>query len=364
MNLSREDLKILVTRTDRIGDLVISTPVFSAIRHKYPKAHIAALIFSENKDILEGNPFIDEVILYDKKSAQRGLLGQLFFAGKLRGKKFDVVVHLHATNRTHIAGFLAGIPARIGWDRRSPWTLTHVFRDQKAEGKKHEGEYNFDLLKPLGIEAPQRLEMFFPATPRAEASLNELLFQLAIPRGKAAVVLNPSASCPSKRWPAERFAELADLITGRCGAAVFLIGGAADEVLSAKIKDLCKSPVYDFTGRLSLSMLGSLLKKTALLISNDTGPVHIAAAVGTPVVSIFGRNQAGLSPARWRPLGEQVRIVWKDVGCTVCLAHNCQIAFLCLTEISAEEVLASAVSFPESLWDKKFHYGVSDSAEA
>jgi len=100
--------------------------------------------------------------------------------------------------------------------------------------------------------------------------------------------------------------------------------------------------IYDLSGRLSLGMLASLLKKSALLISNDSGPVHMASAAGTPSVAIFGRNQPGLSPTRWRPLDPRSRVVWKNIGCDPCLAHRCEIHFLCLDVISVEDVFREA----------------------
>ncbi len=336
--------RILVTRTDKIGDLVLSTPVFSALRKKFPKAHIACLTFLENRDIIEGNPYLDEIILYDKRGRERGILGNLRFAAKLARRKFDVAIHLHATNRMHLVTWLARIPVRIGWKRKCSWALTHSLPDLKKEGKKHEAEYNFDLLETLGIEkAP--LETFFPLNEKTGRSLAELLRQLGVPNGRRRVVVNPSASCPSKIWPAERFGQLAARLAEKYDVTVVAIGSKSSRPFVEKARRAAKSPIYDLSGRLTLAMLGSLLKDSALLVSNDSGPVHIASAVKTPVVSIFGRKQPGLSPARWRPLGKNSRVVWKDVGCVECLAHNCQIHFLCLDAISVEEVAKEAESF-------------------
>src|SRR3989338_3002193 len=121
---SRQGARIIFTRTDRIGDLVLSTPVFKPVREKFPDAWIACLTFCENRELVEGNPYLDEVILYDKKGSEHGVWGNWLFAGKIRAKKFDVVIHLHSTNRMHWMGWLAGIPCRIGWKRKSAWTLT------------------------------------------------------------------------------------------------------------------------------------------------------------------------------------------------------------------------------------------------
>ncbi|HNX67996.1 MAG TPA: glycosyltransferase family 9 protein [Candidatus Omnitrophota bacterium] len=306
--------RILVTRTDRIGDLVLTTPVFRAIRSKFPKAHLAALVFLEHREIVEGNPDLDEVILYDKRGAEKNLWGQWKFARRLRKKKFDMVIHCHGTNRMHLAGWLAGIPVRIGYARRAPWALTQVHPYNKKEGKKQEAEYLFDLLKPLGIVPPPKVIPFFPVTDRVERSLENLLAFHKVPGDKPWIVLSPSASDATKMWPAVRFGELATRI--HCGhSCVFIaVGKREDRVIIETLKRHTQAPVFDLSGRLSLGMLGALLKRSALLVSNDSGPVHIATAVGAPVVSIFGRYEPGLGPERWRPLGSRVRVVAKDVS--------------------------------------------------
>lgn len=331
-----------MTRTDRIGDLVLSTAVFPALREKFPKAWIACLTFPENREILEGNPFLDEVLLYEKKGREKTIPGNLRFAWFLARKRFDLAVHLHPTNRMHFVTWLAGIPWRIGWDKKMPWALTHAFPYEKKKGQRHEAEYNFDLLGPLGVRRPERLDTFFPVSPKARASLNELLFHLGIPRDRPRVVINPSASCPSKKWPAERFADAASRIASVFDVSILTIGTRADRPLTRKIQRLAGAPIHDLAGRLNLSMLAALLDDAALLISNDSGPVHIAASLATPVVSVFGRNDPGLSPVRWRPLGKHSRVVIRDVGCARCLAHRCPIHFLCLDAVSAGMVFREA----------------------
>ncbi len=341
--------RILVTRADRIGDLVLSTPIFQAIREKFPDSWIAGLTFCENREILEGNPYLNEVILYDKKGSEKGVFGNLRFARKLARKKFDTVIHLHATNRMHWVTWLAGIPVRIGYDRKCAWGLTEAHPDLKSEGKKHEAEYNFDLLKSLGIKSSEQIEPFFPLSDKARHSLNELLNHLKIPQDRPWVILNPSASCPSKIWPAERFGYLADAVAKKYEIIFLAIGSREDRQFVQKAKRAALTPIFDLIGRLSLGMLGVLLSRASLLISNDSGPVHIANAVGTPAISIFGRSQPGLSPARWGPLGRDSRVVWKDVGCVECLAHNCEIGFLCLDAISVDDVLREVDHYADVL---------------
>jgi len=318
---------------------VLSTPVFEALHHRFPEAHIVCLTFLENRAVVEGNPYLQEVILYDKKGTEKGWWGNFLFSRKLAKKNFDAVIHLHPTNRMHLLTWLAGIPLRIGYRKKNGWALTHAIEDRKAEGKKHESEYNFDLLKFLNVSAPKEISPYFPLKEKDKLSLGFLLRNLGFQPEKPYVVLNPSASCPSKIWPAERFARLSDELQTRFNFQVALIGSNADRRFAAKVKEYTTHPLTDFSGKLSLGTLGWFLKGAKLLISNDSGPVHVARAVQTPVLSIFGRNLSGLSPRRWGPLGKEAKIIHKEVSCPVCLAHNCQINFLCLDVISVEDVL-------------------------
>ncbi len=336
--------RILITRTDRIGDLVLTTPLFKVLREKFPKAHLAALVFLEHREIVEGNPFLDEVIVYDKKGSERGWGGQWRFSRKLRSKKFDAVIHAHGTNRMHCASWLAGIPVRIGYARRAPWTLTWVHPYNKKEGLKQEAEYLMELLEPLGIAPPPAVETFFPVPDRAMRSLESLLLFHQVPRDLPWIVLNPSASDAAKMWPAERFAELVARIQKDHPAVFLAIGAAKDRPIIEKLKRNAPVPVYDLSGKLSLGMLGALLKKADLLVSNDSGPVHIAAAVGTRVVSIFGRYEPGLGPQRWRPVGKYSRVVAKEASG---ISKGAQ-KFTYINEITVEDVYqaVASLSFP------------------
>ncbi|HOW58494.1 MAG TPA: glycosyltransferase family 9 protein [Candidatus Omnitrophota bacterium] len=329
-----ENPKILVTRTDRIGDLVLTTPVFKALRERFPGAWIAAVIFLEHREILAGNPYLDEVILYDKQGSEKNFWGAFWFAQKLRKKKFNIVIHCHGTNRMHMAGWFARIPVRIGYARRAAWALTHVHPYDKKEGKKQEAEYLLELLAPLGIQPSREVRTFFPITHRAERSLENLFLFHKIPQNLPWIVLSPSASDATKMWPAERFGALATRIHKGTPSIFIAIGTKEDRTIVEALKRNTTAPVFDMSGRLSLGMLGALFKKSALLVSNDSGPVHIAAAVGTPVVSIFGRYESGLGPCRWRPLGDQTRVVAKDVSAI----PETQRQFTYINEISVDDV--------------------------
>ena len=338
--------RILVIRLDRIGDVVLSTPVLTALRRYFPHAFIAMMVRPACRDVVIGHPAVDDVILYEKDSAHRGVLATARFARRLRRYDFDTALILHPSNRSHWIPWLARIPVRIGYHRKSGWLLTHRLPHRKQEGQQHEARYTLELLEPFGIREPDPTP-HVPVQPAAVARVESLLVEASIRPTDRLVAIHPSASCVSKRWMPERFAQVADRLMAEPGIRVCLVAGADDAVYAGRVAEAMRQPAMNLAGRLTIGEFAALLRRCRLLISNDSGPVHLAAAVGTPVVDIFGRNQAGLSPLRWGPLGEGHVILHKEVGCVTCLAHRCDIGFLCLTSLTVDEVYGAAISILE-----------------
>lgn len=340
--------RILVVRLDRIGDVVLSTPVLQALREAYPSAFIAMMVRRVCTELVEGNPYINEVITYDKDRSHRGFLAGIRLAVGLREWRFDTALVLHPTLRSHLMVWLAGIPVRIGYDRKGGRLLTHRMPHRKQEGQQHEADYTLEMVRTLGL-TPGRPQPFVPVLPERDRRVGELLASRGVKPSDVLVAVHPSASCVSKRWMPERFAYVADRLIKAHGVTVILVGGAPDAVHARTVETWMAHQPINLAGALSLGELACLLKRCRVLISNDSGPVHIAAAVGTPVVAIFGRNERGLSSGRWGPLGPRHVVLRKDVGCTVCLAHNCDIHFLCLQSLNVEEVYRAALPFLSSV---------------
>ena len=332
--------RVLIVRTDRIGDVILSTPVIRALRAARPDAHLAMMVRPAHRELVEGNPDLNEIILYDKDGAEKSWAGSLRFAAGLRARKFDTAIVLHSTNRVVLISWLAGIPRRIGYARRLSWLLTDAVPYVKPAGDRHELEYNLDLLKPLGIESKERA-LFVPTTREQETKVAAFLREQGINGDSLLIALHPGASCPSKRWPAERFAAVADRLIEQHGVRIVVVTGPEEAATGEKVIRAMRHPAIPAFGKLSLGELACLFKKTRCLVSNDSGPVHLACAVGTPVVSIFGRWGGGLSPTRWGPTGPNSMVLHHDVGCRPCLAHRCPIGFVCLESISVEEVEAA-----------------------
>ncbi len=327
--------KILIVRTDRLGDVILSTPVIKNLKLAFPKSSISFICRPYTKQALEGNPYLDDVIIYDKYGKHKSIWATIKFSFYLRKKKFDWVIILHPTNRAHILAFLAGIPRRVGWDRKMGFLLSKKLLHTKQEGKKHEVDYSLDVLKSLSIPIKDR-STYFPLNQETQKRIANLLKAKGIDKQDRFVVIHPCASCLSKRWPIDYFLELIRLLKERINIKVIVVSSEAEKEFASKLAQ--KSKIIDLRGKLDISELGALLKLAALFISNDSGPVHIAASVNTPVISIFGRADPGLSPKRWQPLGENAHYFHKDAGCRVCLAHDCKKDFQCLKDIKPIEL--------------------------
>lgn len=332
--------KILLARTDRLGDLVLTTPAIKAVREAYPDAYIAMIVRPYGRLLVKDNPYLDEVIVYDKFGLHRSAAATIRFGLDLRKARFDRAVIFHPTNRMHIIAYIANVPRRIGYDNKLSFLLTDGIKNLKHEGKKHERDYTLDLLKVLGIESDEK-ELYVAVDDKARSSIEQMLSSHGITMKDKLVTLHPGASCVSKIWPSERFAKLSDILIEKDNVKIAVIGGNNKKDLFSveAVEKFMQKQALFLKDVLDLRELAALLKRSVLFVSNDSGPVHIATAAGTPVVDIFGRNQPGLSPVRWGALGKKDIVIHKDVGCEgICLAHNCRKGFACLKAISVDDI--------------------------
>jgi heptosyltransferase II len=334
--------RILIVRNDRMGDVILSTPVFKAVRDAYPHAYIAVMVRPYTRAVVQGNPYIDEVIVFDKKEIGAGIFRFIGFIAGLRRRRFDLAIVLHPTNRDHLMMFLSNIKKRVGYDRKMGFLLTDRMSHDKHKGRKHESEYALDMLRFMGLQ-PREKEFIIPVDRAAEQWADALFLKAGIKPSERTAVINPGASCPSKIWPAERYAAVADALVGRGFKTIVLAGpDELDQRTSRSVMDHMKTPAMDLIGKAGIPQTASLFRRCSLVISADTGPMHIAAAVGVPLIAIFGRNQPGISPKRWGPMNSNSVVLHKDVGCIECLAHDCIKGFACLAAISVEDVMDAA----------------------
>lgn len=337
------DCRILIVRLDRIGDAVLSLPAIEAVRGRFPNAHISVLTRPYTAEVFQGHPAIDEVIAYEYKKGERHEFpfGYVRLIKGIVNRHFDMAFVLRPSVRAHLIPFLAGIPYRVGLNKSLPFLLTHKADDKRNLGQRHESEYALDVVKALGVEpvaAWPRIETF--------AEHDEKVSSLLGPRVSSRwVAFHAGASCASKRWPIVRFTEVARLILKNFPEySVAIVGGPEEKQNGELFKKALGDAALDLTGRLSIKESAAFFKRCDALVTNDSGPSHIAAASGAKVLSIFGRKDPGLGIKRWRPLGEGHISIHKDAGCAVCLAHACTIDFECLKAVSVEEVFESLQS--------------------
>ncbi|MDP8215730.1 MAG: glycosyltransferase family 9 protein [Candidatus Kaelpia imicola] len=332
-NKNDEYNRILLSRTDRIGDLLLTTPAIEAVRDKFPNTYICFLSSSKTKALLKDNPYIDEIIGLDKDKNHKGILGFLRLLREIKKKKFDLVIHFHPTNRNHLLSFFGGIPKRAGYDCKLGLFNNIRVEHKKQEGKESEAEYNFDLLEKIGIDKVSLNQFVTPDRDALEWVDNELQSK-NIARF---IVIHPGASCKSKLWDLENFVELSKRIKLENNLEVVFILGPDDEELKDRLNQCLDSGLYLYCD-ITLERLVALISRASFMISNDSGPMHIADSLCKPLIVIFGRNQAGLSYRRWGPLGENAKVIYEDSGCVECLAHNCKKGFICLKNIRVDRV--------------------------
>jgi len=299
---------ILIVRTDRIGDVVLTTPSITALRQHYPNAKISILVTPLTRELVEGNSCLDEVIIDDRKGEHKGY-GFFKLIRLIRRKRFDAAIIYHTKRRTNLACFLAGIPIRIGYkNKKFGFLLSHPIVDTRRKGEKHEAQYCLDVLKELEIESTD-LNIYLPVSEESVVWAERFCKDYQIEKGDQLIAIHSGASDPSKQWSENHFAELIDSLIDHYSAKIVMIGSSKVSNGAKKIMSLTSGKIIDVTGKTTVGQLAALITRCNLLVSNDSGPVHVAAGVGTPVISIFTRNQPGINPERWKPLSEQSRVV-------------------------------------------------------
>jgi len=304
MKTIQEFKNILIVRTDRIGDVVLTTPAIKAIRRCWPTARISVLISEANLDLLKGNPYVDEILVDERKGRHKDMFGFLLLAREIRLKHFDLAIIFHTKRRYNLACYTAGIPYRLGFkNEKFGFLLTHPLKDIRPLGAKHESQYCMDVLKAIGIENDD-LDILVPIQKEAEEWSSRWMQENNL-RTNDFIVVHPGASDMAKCWPMANFALLIDRLVERYNLKIVLIGSdqtpsIADAILQQSSR---QSQIINLTGKTSIGQMVSLLRCSRLLISNDSGPVHVAAGVGTSVISLFLRDQPGINAERWRPLG-------------------------------------------------------------
>ncbi|HTK88213.1 MAG TPA: lipopolysaccharide heptosyltransferase II [Nitrospiraceae bacterium] len=332
-------VRILIRGTNWIGDAVMSEPALSAIRQAFPKADITLLVKPAIAELFQQHPAVDHLLIYEHRGRHARLSGKWALGSELRRGRFDVAILLQNAFEAALLSFLAGIPRRYGYgtDGRA-FLLSDAITVPHRTAVAHQTQYYLDLLRPLGITP-------FPSAPRLFVSdsederMRQRLTEAGIQTTERLIGINPGSTYGSaKRWLPERFAHAADRVVEQFGGRVAIVGAAGEEALGRAIAEKMLSKPVVLSGRTSMRELMSIIKRCRLFITNDTGPMHIAAAFDVPVVAIFGPTDFRTTS----PFGETHQIVRQPVECSPCLLRECPIDHRCMTGVTVEHVYEAA----------------------
>lgn len=321
-----------------IGDLLLVTPVLKALRVSYPKAHIALLADKKLRDLVKDNHRIDELIEIDKKGYHNTFQHYIKFIGEIRKRKFDLVINLHANERASFIAAFSGAKKIVGYSTFGPHLLfTKVMENTKAI--KHQIHSHFDVLtEAVGVQFIDDggLEMWIDDAQKASA--DRIWEQLFEENHKLKVIgLNIGASWETKRWCGAYYAELADRLLG-LGYAVVYFGGPMDEEIVkdviVQMKDKDHPNLKVLTGKLTLQELACLIKKCAVFVTNDSGPMHIAVSQDVPLVTMFGASPV----PGFYPYNTLSVLIKTPASCHPCGVHTCP-TLECMKMIPVDTVL-------------------------
>ena len=330
---------ILVIKLRYIGDVLLATPVLRALRERFPDARLAMAVLRGTEDVLKGNPDLTEVLVVERG----GLAEQLRFLQSVRRQRFYCVIYLTDGDRSAILSRFSGAPVRIGLNEEHRWRgLLHTTVVQSRPDVRHRLERDLEAVRPLGIE-PKAGPLVLRIPPQDEAAAAGLLDDIAGEKLSAGatplVMLQPGARYCFKAWPAERFTELAGRLAGKYGCRILVGGDAKERGLAETIQANTRAAVVPLAGRLTLLHYAAVLKRCSLFIGNDNGPMHMAAALGVPVVALFGPS----NPAEWGPRGGRTEVLYKGLDCRQCFHPTCTRGEeSCMRQITVEDVWCAA----------------------
>lgn len=338
--------RILVRSTNWIGDAVMTTPALRAIRENFPAARVTVLANALVAPLFAAHEAVDEVVVYDRKGVHGGLGGKLRLAKELRARDFDLAILLQNAVDAALIAWLARIPRRMGYrtDGRG-FLLTNGVPVDAAVRQLHHVDYYLAMLARFGITVSGK-DLALCTTPDEDRAVAVLLNEQGVGEGEFVLGINPGASFGSaKRWQPTRFAAVADRLAERWGARVVITGGPGETTIASEIEAAMGGRCVNMAGRTTVRSLMALIKRCNFFVTNDSGPMHVAAAFGVPLVAVFGSTDHRTTS----PWSEQTLIVREDVECAPCLKRECPIDHRCMERVTADAVVAAALSLRERL---------------
>ncbi|NOY78247.1 MAG: lipopolysaccharide heptosyltransferase II [Calditrichaeota bacterium] len=328
--------RVLIIQTAYLGDVVLSLPLVDELRRNLTEFELDYLAIPSVMNVLENYPGISRVIPYDKRDTERGFQAFVQKVRFLKDQQYDLALLPHRSWRSASLAKWAAIPVRIGFNRSwASFLYTHVIPYDETV---HEVNRNLSLLQPLGVLPKKKTGLQLAIAPEDIERVDAIWQESRLEQGRPCVALAPGSVWATKRWLPDRFAQLIRELTAE-GIQVVLIGGPADAPLGRELEKSASKNIANFIGKLTPRESAEAIRRCAVLVSNDSAPVHLASAVGTKVVEIFGPT---IPEFGFTPFGVSHRILEKKLDCRPCGDHGgnkCPLnTFACMKSISVAEV--------------------------
>ena len=329
----KTDPKILVIKLRYIGDVLLTTPILRILRNNFPQARITALVNEGTEAVLQQNPCLDDIAVLPSGNWVK----QIQFLNLIRSRRFDCVIDLSDGDRSAILTAISGAEMKIGLNNEGRVRgQVYSWSVQGQYGTMHMVDYYAQTLTPLGIE-PRICDPEWNVSDDESQVVQQILSDHGL-ANKKWIMLHPAARYWFKAWPADRFAAIGTLFAKE-GYQIVLVGSEDEQNVAQEVICAAKETIINLVGKTSIRELGALMKVCALFIGNDAGPMHMAAAVGCPVVGLFGPTD----PTVWGPRGKKVQTIYKGLDCRECFHPGCQRGEMsCMNLIGVEEVLKAA----------------------
>ena len=338
---------ILVIKPSSLGDVTHALPVLNGLRRRYPDAKIGWLISTSCRELLEGHPFIDELIPFDRRRygqmsrSIRATAEFMEFVHGLRARRFDLVIDLQGLFRSGFLAWASGAATRIGFARAREFAwMFYTHRIAPGDPDEHAVTKNFRVAALLGFEHVP-ITFGLHVQPAGRAKVRALLAEGGLVTGERYAVVAPGARWETKRWPAANMGIVAMHLRARHGLRIVLAGGPDEAADCKAVQAVAGEPVVNLCGRTGLRDLVALIDGAAILISNESGPMHIAAALGRPVVGVVGPT----NPRRNGPYSPNSRIVQAGRECSPCYLRKrsqCPHDLACMTTVGPDRVMQAA----------------------
>ena len=325
--------RILVRTPNWIGDAVMTTPAMAAIRYTFPDTEISVLAKPAIAELFQSHPACDRIIIFDKSNGHKGIKGLWRLTRELKQLQFDIAILMQNAFQAAAITFLAGIPIRAGYrtDGRR-WLLNYGVPVGSKERQLHHVDYYFNMVKALGIMGPSK-HLTLECTKQEFAWSQDIFGQQ-----KYAVIAPGATYGSAKKWKPERFAAVADSLGSQFDLKIVFIGDQGDQATGNQVTAQMQSQPINLIGKTSVRQMLAIISNSRLMVTNDSGPMHVAAAFNTPLIAIFGPTDRQTTS----PQSKNARMVYQPLDCVPCLRRHCPTDHACMEAVTVDEVLTAA----------------------